>query len=1273
MESFRKRKNWLLLIACIFLNLVGRQLAAFFVMPFWLDAIGTTIAAIIIGPLGGAVCGALTSALAGICNIVNLAYGIVAIGIGVSVGYYFPRKKYGNNMFAVVSTAVFAGLVAVVLSTPLNYIFYDGRTGNVWGDGLIDMLAQDVKISVICSVLGEAFVDIPDKALSVLCALGIIQIYKKIFNRRVNKEERGTANLVWLVLPVISAVFAFGGMKAEAFDNLTDYSPTYYDADSGLETMEINAINQTPDGYIWVGTYAGLYRCDGAKFEQYVIDETVTSVMKLFIDSKGRLWIGTNDAGIACYDSEKDEYVIYNIESGLSSNAIRSINEDSDGNIYVGTATKLCIINTNGKVELFEDDSLNGVTSLTSNGDLIAGVSSLGELFFIKNKSLVCKDECETSSIDYTCVAGGDLDNFMVGTSNNYVLMATVENDEVVTGKKFTIDNSKYFNNLKGHQGAGGYFYCCENGCGFISNEGKVTNLTTDDFNDSIEDVIVDLQGNIWLASNKMGIVRYSWNPFQDIFAKAEVESEVANSVIIKDGLLWVGTNSGLNTIDTKTYYNVPVDYPELFENVRIRDIMEDSKGNVWICTYGIHGLIKLYANGSYTYFNEAKDGTAGGRFRSVLELTDGRIVAATETGINYIENDEVVITAGEEQGISTRILNMVETEDNAILAGTDGDGVYRIKDGVVTDHYVKDMDSQVILRIVPVDEDKQIVVSSNSLYYYDGNELRKLSNFPYKNNYDVFITDDGNAWVSSSAGIFVVNLEEMLADEPYNYTLLNRSRGLFSSITANSKSAFDGKYLYLCCSDGVRKVPLELVEFFEEDYDIRMSKVLVGDKAVKPQDDGRYIIPATSGRIEFDVAVLNFNLSNPLIHIYLQGIEDDGLTCQQKDIRSLSYMNLPYGNYKLHVQVLDVSGTNAVQEKIFSITKESQIFERLYFKAYLVFVCALFVLFLGWMIGNVRRNINNAEQWQTKAKIDTMTGFWNKAFSEQELSRICEESEGFLMMVDLDNFKLVNDLHGHDNGDKVLIRFAQLIKNCIREDDFAGRVGGDEFIVFIKGTTEESAVSDKARYLNEEIGKIGVEIVGEAFSIPLGVSIGAVAVPEEGRDFFELYRKADKALYNVKQNGKHGYDIFRNTHLGNVDTEEVQTNGLSGLRMILGERGGSKGAYLVDFDKLQMVYRLFIRMSKRTFVSIWIVQFMVQSKDGSEVPQEIVEKFVDVITLSLRGNDVVAPNGRNKAVIIMTNTSAQNGQTPIDRILGRWEETPGVDGYILTYETEDM
>ncbi len=137
---------------------------------------------------------------------------------------------------------------------------------------------------------------------------------------------------------------------------------------------------------------------------------------------------------------------------------------------------------------------------------------------------------------------------------------------------------------------------------------------------------------------------------------------------------------------------------------------------------------------------------------------------------------------------------------------------------------------------------------------------------------------------------------------------------------------------------------------------------------------------------------------------------------------------------------------------------------------------------------------------------------------------------------------------------------------------------------------------------------------------------------------------------------------------------DEVHVSGVAGIKMILEERGGvHKGAYLVDFEKLQMVYRLFVRIAKRTIVNIWIVQFILSREDGGEVEKEVMDNFLEVLSVNLRSNDVMAQNGKNQVILILTAIQADDGSTPINRILEQWNNMEGHEGYLLTYETEGM
>ena len=141
-----------------------------------------------------------------------------------------------------------------------------------------------------------------------------------------------------------------GGEYDELAVDPTSYEDGFYcelyDNRSGLPTSEANAIAETEEGFIWIGSYSGLIRYDGHNFERMESTSGITSVVSLFVDSKGRLWIGTNDNGLAVIEKgvaliEDGEFTMYDIEDGLKSATVRSITEDMDGNIYVATTQGL--------------------------------------------------------------------------------------------------------------------------------------------------------------------------------------------------------------------------------------------------------------------------------------------------------------------------------------------------------------------------------------------------------------------------------------------------------------------------------------------------------------------------------------------------------------------------------------------------------------------------------------------------------------------------------------------------------------------------------------------------------------------------------------------------------------------------------------------------------------------------------------------------------------------------------------------------------------------
>ena len=291
--------------------------------------------------------------------------------------------------------------------------------------------------------------------------------------------------------------------------------------------------------------------------------------------------------------------------------------------------------------------------------------------------------------------------------------------------------------------------------------------------------------------------------------------------------------------------------------------------------------------------------------------------------------------------------------------------------------------------------------------------------------------------------------------------------------------------------------------------------------------------------------------------------------------------------------------------------------------------------------VGNIIEHLDKIHGLEAAVSTDSLTKLLNKSASQAKISEMIKKSSGALLMLDLDSFKLVNDLYGHAMGDKILILFAELIKKVIRGNDLAGRMGGDEFIAFLENISDETVLKAKTKFLNEQLLISAKKLLGDDMEIPLGTSIGAVFVPDEGRDFQKLYEKADKALYEVKQHGKHGISIFA----ANKAKKSSTLEGISQIRMILGERNIDSGAFFVEFNTFKQIYRFLVRLAENYNFKVTLMQFTMPDKFSGE-SKEILLK-------SLRKSDCVTQNGK-KFLILLPETSEKDAESIRNRILSR-------------------
>lgn len=162
------------------------------------------------------------------------------------------------------------------------------------------------------------------------------------------------------------------------------------------------------------------------------------------------------------------------------------------------------------------------------------------------------------------------------------------------------------------------------------------------------------------------------------------------------------------------------------------------------------------------------------------------------------------------------------------------------------------------------------------------------------------------------------------------------------------------------------------------------------------------------------------------------------------------------------------------------------------------------------------------------RAEKDALTGIYNQGATEQLIHNAIEDagdnSLSALMIIDLDNFKEANDLLGHANGDELLEKTAEILKEMFKGGDVIGRIGGDEFMVYMRNM---STISDADEMAGNIVKKVRYDLDFEGQPIHVTCSVGVAVYPYHGKSYEELFEKADRAVYTVKANGKDGYRVY--------------------------------------------------------------------------------------------------------------------------------------------------
>ncbi|WP_049962880.1 HD domain-containing phosphohydrolase [Ruminococcus sp. HUN007] len=719
------------------------------------------------------------------------------------------------------------------------------------------------------------------------------------------------------------------------------FSARLYNSENGLPTSDANTVFTSDDGFIWIGGYSGLIRYDGTSFVRQDSTDGITSVNVIFEDSKGRMWIGTNDNGIVM--TEGSSSVHYTYKEGLRSSSIRCITEDAEGNILIGSTYGIYYIDSEMKLHDLKEPQIyttyiNQIFS-DENGT-IYGAAKNGSVFCIEDlhlKEFYSGNALESGDISAVYPVPDSPGKIYLASNAGYIYEGDFTNG--LKNLRTILDPHGDGPHIRGNINrityVGGYLWVLtENEIGYFDESEQICVPDNLPMTSGITSLVEDYEGNLWVASTRQGVMKIVSNQYTDITEEAGLDHLVVNASCFRNGVMYIGTDLGLQIIgsDNRKTENELTEY---IGNARIRCIMTDKKNDLWISTYSNDlGLICCTSAGKIISFTE-NDNLASNRVRCTAFTPDGSVLAGTDDGLSVIKDGKVIRNISSDSGISTPvILTALCGSDGCWYLGTDGGGIFVIDGNRISKLGRENgLTSDVIMRIR---EDKERglywIVTSNSIQYLKDGVIKSVENFPYSNNYDLFFDSNGKMWTLSSNGIYVADAEDVLSGNKFEYLFYDTSNGLPSVPTGNSYSSTDSRgNLFISCRTGVTRVNMD--HYFEQSGTVKFSVPYIEADGIKyyPDQSGTIKLPSAANTVTVYCHVLTYTLQNPKIQYFLDGMDNEPTTVRKSEMEPVRYTNLKGKPYVFDLSLLD--NTNQIQQKFsINVVKEKKIHEHIWF-----------------------------------------------------------------------------------------------------------------------------------------------------------------------------------------------------------------------------------------------------------------------------------------------------------------------------------------------------
>ncbi len=693
-------------------------------------------------------------------------------------------------------------------------------------------------------------------------------------------------------------------------ESTRSYVHDVWQTEEGLPHNAINAISQTRDGYLWLGTAGGLVRFDGVRFVAFGDEQSVhlqnSYIWALHEDHEGGLWIGSGNGLSRLGDGIVNSYTT---AEGLSNNFVRAICQDQEGTLWIGTYGGGLNRLHEGQFTPYTmemglaDDFVNALHEDRA-GTLWVGTGSGLSRFEDGHFTTYATPE-GLSDDDVRAIFEDREGTLWIGTGDGLYrfveerFVAVPDERGAPLGAVRTI-----------YQDREGILWVGTEASGLIQlqhDKPAPYTATGEVSHNDVRGLYQDQEGSLWIGTNGGGLNRFKRGRFTVYGTEEGLPNNVAFSVYQdQHGAAWVGTNGGLSRLDDGrlTTYTTK----DGLSNAAVFSLAEDNQGGLWVGTNG--GGLNRFSEGRFTTYS-TEDGLTDDVIFALYEDRQEALWIGTGGGLNRYKDGTFTSYTRADGLAEGLVVALLEDRQGTLWIGTDT-GLSRFKKGVFNTYTTDDGLSSNFIRALYEDEEGTLWIGTRGGL----NRLRDNTITSYTTRQGLFsnviygILEDevGNLWMSSDRSLFRVRKQELdalargetasVTSVTYGKTDGMRSSESVGGMQPSGWKMNDGR-LWFPTLDGVVVVAPNDIQTNTQPPHVHTEELVVNDTLVVHQDGA--LLPPSAERFEFRYTGLSYLTPDKVTFKYkLEPNDADWIDAGTQ--RSATYTNLAPGAYTFRV-----------------------------------------------------------------------------------------------------------------------------------------------------------------------------------------------------------------------------------------------------------------------------------------------------------------------------------------------------------------------------------